>query len=264
MEPYSCQSGPFEELGATVAETTAECVQASRITVAVIIDPQALHKILEDLHPSVTEGRVLLDFTTGTPSHTKESASLTMKAGFSGYLHGAILAMPHQVGLPESVYLISGKRETFLQVNPILKCLGAAKYIGPEHEASALLELILVANLYGVASGFVQSVAMLKKTSLFNEEGIQGFIKTLWIPYIVGCVEGFFTDTGRQLDKNDFVTRGEGARCSQQVHALENLICTSEELGVSGRLMEPILGLFRKRTEQGHGDDEISGIIHLI
>lgn len=259
------KAAAFESLGATVANTVKECVGASSLTVAVVVNPQALQEILKDLDASSTEGRIILDFTTGSPSLTTQSAAAAARAGFAQYIHGAILAMPHQVGLPTSVYIISGDHETFVKVQPALKALGTAEHIGVRNEASSLLELILAANLYGLASGFVQSIAMLKKTSLFKEdEGIQGFMKKLWIPYVIGSAEGFFSDAGRQLDEKDFVTRGEGAKCSQQVHAVENIILTSKELGVSGDLMQPILDLFRKRTEQGYGDDEISGLVELL
>ncbi|KAJ3456021.1 hypothetical protein MRS44_016044 [Fusarium solani] len=260
----TAKAAPLEALGVTVAQTAAECIQASHLTVAVIVNPEALHSVLKELDPSITKGRTILDFTTGSPALTNESIEAATQAGFPEYLHGAILAMPHQVGLPEGIYLTSGKNETFEKITPALKALGTPQHLSTNTEASALLELILVANLYGVASGFVQSVAMLKKTSLFKEEGIQGFIKTLFIPYVIGSAQGFFTDTGRQLDEGDFVTKGEGAKCSQQVHALENVVRTSKELGVSGKLMEPILELFKKRTEQGHGDDEISGLVQLV
>ncbi|KAH8669431.1 hypothetical protein BGZ61DRAFT_483587 [Ilyonectria robusta] len=120
--------------------------------------------------------------TTGSSSLTIESASAAIHAGFSVYLHGTILVMPHQIGLPEPVSLISGKHETFTQIEPALPTPGAPQLISTEYDASAALGLSLVVSLCGVASGFVQTVVMLKQTALFKDQLIQGLIKTLWIP----------------------------------------------------------------------------------
>lgn len=87
---------------------------------------------------------------------------------------------------------------------------------------------------------------MLKKAPLFKEEGVQDFIKTLWIPYIIGSAQGFLSDAGRQLDENYIVSRGESAKCGQQVHAAENLSRASEGLDVSGELITLVLELSKQ------------------
>ena len=89
---------PLATLGATVAVSVLEAVNAAEIIIVSVSDYKATAAILRDTDvASAIRGKMLVELTSGTPHGAREAAVWCADHGAS-YLDGAIMATPDFIG----------------------------------------------------------------------------------------------------------------------------------------------------------------------
>jgi 3-hydroxyisobutyrate dehydrogenase-like beta-hydroxyacid dehydrogenase len=135
----SAMAEPLVKDGAVLAPSAASAVGASPIVLVCVADYQVTRSILgtEGVAPALA-GRVLVQLSTGTPQDARDAEAWARERG-ADYLDGAIMAMPSQIGRPDTPIVASGAETAFRQSEPILKTLaGNLIYMGePVGSASA-------------------------------------------------------------------------------------------------------------------------------
>lgn len=250
--------------GALVATTAAECIAASELAIFCLIDPAAVHDVLEKLEARSGTGRILVDYTTGSPAQIRRSNEIATQRCFKAYVRGVIMAFPAYVGSPDISLYYSGDEEAFKAVEDVVKLLGTSVYQGPDPVSSSVYEFIMVSCMYGFAGGFLNAIALLKAANLYTEGGAQNFVNKQIGPTLTESFRNIFGDLARQIDSKDYVTKGDGARLDQQVKALSNLIKTNKEMGLSGIMFEPMLTLMKARVAQGGAAEEMSALVETL
>ncbi|MFD0890186.1 NAD(P)-dependent oxidoreductase, partial [Streptosporangium algeriense] len=109
--------------GATSADTPAEAVAASQLTVVCVIDYDAVHAIVEPAGQAL-KGRTLVNLTADTPDRARQTAAWAEENGVR-YLDGAIMTPTVTIGGPEAVILYSGPQEVYQEHRAALEALGA-------------------------------------------------------------------------------------------------------------------------------------------
>jgi 3-hydroxyisobutyrate dehydrogenase-like beta-hydroxyacid dehydrogenase len=241
--------------GAREVKAAADAIAASEITLICVLNYAALNSIIDDALSSLS-GRALVNLTNGTPAQARAAAERV--AAFGGaYLDGGIMATPPMIGGEHALILYSGSKPTFDAHLDSLEALGAAKYLGADAGLASLHDLALLSGMYGVFAGFFHASA------LVNSEGISAsaFLELLspWMAAMMGELRGYAEkiDTGKH--DVDVVSN-----LGMQTASLNNIIRATREQGVVTELLDPMLELFRQRSDAGFGHEDISGIFELI
>lgn len=241
--------------GAREAASATEAIAAGDVTVMCVLDYTAANMVIEDAAPALS-GRALVNLTNGTPAQARAAAERVAALG-GAYLDGGIMATPPMIGGEHALILYSGSKAAFDAYAGTLEDLGAATYVGADAGLASLHDLALLSGMYGVFAGFFHA------TALIDSEGIgaAAFFKLLgpWMAAMMGELPGYAQkiDSGRH--GVDVVSN-----LGMQSVALANILAATREQGVATDLLAPMLELFRRRAEAGHGEEDISGIVELI
>jgi 3-hydroxyisobutyrate dehydrogenase-like beta-hydroxyacid dehydrogenase len=201
-------------------------------------------------------GRTLVQLTNGTP---EQARSLAVWAGaqHARAIDGGIMAIPPMIGSADAVILYSGCAAAFTEHRPLLEGLGTALFLGTDPGHAALLDLALLAAMYGLFGGFLQAAGMVRATQV-----TAGEMAELAVPWLAAMAAAL-PDPARQIDTRDYAGDAASALAMQAV-AVDNIISTSAALGVDAGLIQPLPALMGRRIADGFGTDDLGGLIGLL
>lgn len=251
--------------GAIAAKSPSECIEASGLVITCLLDPQALHDVLASVDSRSCAGRNLVDYTSGTPSQIQKSQAAATKLSFSAYLRGAILTTPAYVGLPESVFYYSGDERAFQAIENDFSILGQQYYLGDDATSATLQECILVNTFFGLAAGFLQSMAILKSSKLYTAGGAKSFLSEALGPLLATEYPKLLGDLAQQIDSKDYVNKGsDGAPLGLLLRSFQGMLETHSELGLASIFTGPMLELMKVRVAQGGAAEELSSLVETL
>lgn len=249
--------------GAIAVKSPTECVSASRLVITCLLDHKALHGIFANVSPHPDDGAILVDYTSGPPAEIQETQRIIKDLNISAYIRGIVCTTPPYVGSPETSLYYSGNSEAFEAVFDDIGVLGKPRYLGDDPCAAAMQECILVNTFFGLAAGFLQSMAVLKKSNLYSDGGAERFLSEALAPLLANDYPRMLADYARQIDKKQY-TSTEGARLGLLVHSFEALMKRDSELGLASVVLAPLQELVKTRLAQGGADDELSSLVETI
>jgi 3-hydroxyisobutyrate dehydrogenase-like beta-hydroxyacid dehydrogenase len=146
----SARAEPLVRKGAMQASDAVEAISASPISIICVTDYEATRRIFEsEKAASAVAGRLLIQLTTGTPQDARDGLSWAKQHGAS-YLDGAIIAVPSQIGRPDTTFFVSGSSATFAQGEPLLRVLaGGLQHMGEDVGAAAAWDLAVLSHYFG-------------------------------------------------------------------------------------------------------------------
>ncbi|WP_040407684.1 NAD(P)-dependent oxidoreductase [Amycolatopsis nigrescens] len=251
----AAKAEPLAAKGATVAATPAEAIAVNRLVVVCLLDYQSVYDVLgADLGPSF--GRVLVNLTSGTPAQAREFAAWAAERG-ADYLDGGIMAVPPMIGSPSSFLLYSGSHGAFEDYRAVLDNFGESRYLGADAGKAAVYDFALLSGMYGMFMGILHSFA------LIHAEGIevQSFAPMLnrWLS---GMAE-FTSGAAEQIDKGDY-SLNVVSSLGMQATAYDELLEFASDQGISPELLAPLGPLMARRVADGHGHENVTGVIELL
>lgn len=246
---------PLIAKGAVRAETIADAIAASRLTIVCLLDYHSVHDVL-DTNVDSLPGSVLVNLTISTPAQARELAAWTAERG-ADYLDGGIMAVPPMIGTPAAFLLYSGSRGAFDTHRPVLDSFGESQYLGADPGRAALHDLALLSGMYGMIMGVLHAFA------LVGTEGVDArTFAPLLSRWLDGMV-GFVSSAADLIDKGDYTTDVVSS-VAMQAAAYPNLLQAAEDQGLSPELLAPLLPLLRRWVDEGHGAEDITGVIELL
>jgi 3-hydroxyisobutyrate dehydrogenase-like beta-hydroxyacid dehydrogenase len=241
--------------GAVVAGTPAEAIAANGVVVVCLFDARSVREVLETGAESLP-GRVLVNLTNGTPGEARELAAWVAEHDVE-FLDGGIMAVPPMIGTPAAFVLYSGSRTAFDTNKELFDSLGESLYYGTDPGLAALHDLALLSGMYGMFMGVIQAFA------LIGSEGSEArsFAPLLkrWITGMTGFIDG----AAEQIDKRDY-TIGVVSNLAMQAGAGDAFAKVGEEQAISAELLAPLRPLMLRRVADGHGHEDLTGIIELL
>ncbi|KAE8422564.1 hypothetical protein BDV36DRAFT_245424 [Aspergillus pseudocaelatus] len=249
--------------GAIAVKSITECVSASRLVITCLLDHKALHEIFANVSPHPDDGAVLVDFTSGTAAQIQETQRMIKDLHISAYIRGIVCTTPAYVGTPETSLYYSGNSEAFKAISDDIRVLGKPLYIGDDPSSASIQECILVNTLFGLVAGFLQSMAVLRKSNLYSHGGAERFLSEAIAPLLAHDYPCMLRDYARQIDKKQYGST-EGARLGLVVHSLESLMQHHSELGLASVVLAPLQELVKTRIAQGGADEELSSLVETI
>lgn len=250
--------------GALGATTVTECIEASRLVIICVLNAGVVHEVLATLDTSSCIGRNLINYTSGPRLRALQTHEMAMRLSFSAYLHGAILAPPELLGLPDSPIYYGGNKAALEAMGSDYSILGRPVYLGDDPALASLMGCIMMDSFFGLAVGFLQSVAVLKSSKLRAPGAAERFVSEELVPISKNYLTTL-RDFARQIDNGNYLREdGRGMPLSLLTKTLQNMTQTHSENGISSTLFDPLLKLMQDRVMKGGGNEELSSLVEII
>jgi len=259
----SAKAAPLATKGAIVAASPANCIQASDLIIVCLLNTVVYHQVLKVCTADLCKDQTLINFTTCAPSDAESSKKAAADAGFSAYIQGVIMTMPNYVGRPESIFWYSGNETAFKAQKEALEVLGTPLFIDNDVTSSVIYDAIHLNGFYGLVSGYLHSMTLLRNCKLYVPGAAQQFTKDILAPSLAHANE-LLAEIARQVDEKDYLTKGDGARLGQHIHGLDIFKRTNEENGVSSLVFDPLIQAIKMRISQGGEDEELGGLVEVL
>ncbi|MEU3270157.1 NAD(P)-binding domain-containing protein [Saccharomonospora sp. NPDC006951] len=243
------------ELGAARAASPAEAIGASPVVIACLLDHRSVRDTF-DGHTEQLRGKTLVNLTTTVPGEARELAAWGACHAFD-VLDGGIMAVPPMIGGPEAFLLYSGSRDAFERTEPVLAAFGEAHYLDADPGRAALYDIALLTGMYGAVAGIIQALALVRAEGQATAE-----VAPL-LSRLLGGVAASVGGYAEQIDSGDY-GKNAVANLAMQTTAFGHLLDFAATQGVSGELLAPLGELMRRRVAEGHGHEEVTGIIEYL
>lgn len=246
---------PLVEAGARTAGSAAEAIAAAPVTIACLLDYPALRAVLEPAAEGLA-GRTLVNLTNGTPQEARALADWVGAQG-GDYLDGGIMAIPPMIGGPGAFLLYAGSRPLFDAHRKLLESFGEARFVGSDPGRAALLDLALLAAMYGLFSGFLHAAALARSEGVTAAE-----LNELALPWIAGMTEAL-PAMAAQIDSGDYDSEVASPLAMQAI-ALDKIVAAGEAAGVDAGPLRPLQALVARRVAQGFGAQDLPSLVELL
>lgn len=235
---------------AVVAPTAAEAIAASPVTLAVVSDYPTLRHVLGE-----ATGRVLINLATGSPEEAQAMADWAAARG-TGYLDGAMLAVPQSVATPDGQFLYSGSTEVFEEYRTMLDVLATSRYLGPDPTVAAVWDSALLGIGYSALLGYLHAAALLD-TAGTSPSRFQPMVGQ-WL----STMSGLMAELGGEIEAGRY--RDATSPVGLNRWAVEKLVNTSLARGVSAEPLMPLRALLDRRVADGHADESVGSLFEAL
>lgn len=245
---WSRTAGTPAPAGATRADTPAEALAASELTVICVRGDAAVSAILDGLDLT---GRTLINLTSGTPAQARARST------GDGYLSGAIMTPAPTVGTPAALVLYSGPEALYEKWQATLAALGGtARYLGADPGRASAYDIALLDIFWQSVSGIVHGLA------LARAEGISGAELAPFGRGMVELLPTMLTRFGEQLDAGEFP--GTVSTIASAEVSLEHIADTAAGHGIDADSLVAGVKLVRRAIEAGHGGDGLARLADTL
>jgi predicted dinucleotide-binding enzyme len=252
-------------LGARPCSTASQCVAASSVVMFATTGSEAFKTIIDTLESSAGHGRTVIDFGTASPSQTKNSVSLAHQKSFDAYIHGSLLAVPASVGQANAKAMYSGPDAAYRSVESVLRDLGRPVYLGSSPLQAPLQESILGAFYYTLWAGYLQSVALFKRSELWSPgESMAEDLTITWLIPSLDAIHSSFIEAARQIDQGQYTSDVPGCRIANHLSSVQSYMATLQDMSVTPLAMQNLAVAIQQRISDNGGDEEISAVVNVL
>ncbi|WP_437948384.1 NAD(P)-binding domain-containing protein [Sorangium sp. So ce296] len=253
----SAKAEPLVAAGAALASSVAAAVQASSVVVVCVADYQATYGLLEATQVAAAlAGKVLVQLSTGTPKDARDGEAWA-KARGADYLDGAILAIPSQMGKPESSIIVSGSATAFEKSKALLERMaGTVSYLGGQVGSASALDLAFISFVFGGLVGFYHGAR------ICESEGLRVGDFGSMIADVAPAVGGMIKQDGDAIQVGTY----ESPESSLEMCArgAEIVLRQAREGRIDAVIPAFTQGLFRKGVAAGYGAESPGALIKVL
>jgi 3-hydroxyisobutyrate dehydrogenase-like beta-hydroxyacid dehydrogenase len=243
---------PLVDKGAVLASNAAEAITASPIILVCVTNYAASNQILGeatiDLH-----GKLLVQFTTGTPQHARTNEAWSHEHGVE-YLDCAITGSPSTIGTPHAHILVAGREAVFQKAEPTLRLLANnLDYKGEQIGLAAAWDMILIMRYYGMFLSLLHSVLICQVEGIPLKEyidllGEQGKNYEKWL--CENIQSGDYQETSAPLEL--------------WAGGIEHAVQHAKESHINAEFPMLAARLFREAMDAGYGRQEVSALFKVL
>lgn len=248
---------PLVREGAVLASSVAEAISASPFVVVSVFDYQATNEIFNsDDVVSALPGKTIIQLTTGSPQEARDGKNWARQQG-ADYVDGAIMAVPNQMGKPDTIILVSGAPEAFQKSEQILKIFGGKiTNLGGEIGAASAMDLALLSYTYGAALGFFHGARISESENIPVDSF--GALVADFSP----TVGEFMKYEGEVIKREEYAATESPIRIS--IEAVERMLQTAQESGINTEFPIFAAGIFRQAKAAGYENEELAALIKVF
>ncbi|MGK3962888.1 NAD(P)-dependent oxidoreductase [Sorangium sp. So ce118] len=253
----AAKAEPLVAQGAALAASVAEAVQASAFVVVCVADYNATFRLLEarDVAAALA-GKVLVQLSTGTPEDARRGEAWAKERGVD-YLDGAILAIPNQIGKPESTILVSGSDAAYRKSKPLLERMaGTVPYVGEKVGAASALDLAFLSYVFVGLLGFYHGAR------ICEVEGLSVADLGSMLADVAPAVGAMIKHDAHVIQSGAFGDPQSSVDACWR--GAEILVRQAKESGLNTDLPMFAAGLFRKGVDAGHGAESPGALVKVL
>lgn len=252
------KSAALGEVGAQVAHSVAEAIDASRVVIICVLDYGASDALLRT--PDVAarlKGKTIVQLTTGTPEDARETSEWAREHGVA-YLDGTIGCYPKDIGTPDGSILYAGSRSTFETLRPTLANLsGHALFVGERFGNAAILDGAVVGSFsLGAALGFLYGAAVCDAEGISLDTYLS--LALARRPF----VEDTLQTCVRMIKKGNY--SGSQATLDSWAAGIGQLVAFSQESGTDSSYPQEVLARLQQAVAKGHGQHELAAVFECF
>lgn len=252
----AAKAGQLAKGGISAAASPAVAVAASPLTIVCVDDYSVTRTVLDT--PDVTAvlgGRTIVQFSTGAPGEAREAEAWAGSYG-AGWLDGAILAYPSEIGAAGLVF-VSGDAARFERHRRLLAALTSElRYLGPAVGAAAALDLAVLSYYIGSHLGLAHGALVCE-----SEQLAPGVLASVIVDSVPSDVEEI-RRLGDALERNDFSR--PSASLGVYSGILDRLIGQARVAGISSEIPEFANQLVKRGMAAGFVNEDIVSIVKLL
>ena len=251
---------PLAALGASVAASVREAVDAAEIIIVNVSDYQATAALLHSDEVALTiRGKLFVDLTSGTPHGAREAAEWFAERGAS-YLDGAIMATPDFIGTDAGTILISGPRQAFDANKDMFRALaGNVQHIGDEPGRANALDSALLALMWGALFGTLDAIAVCQAEEIDLDELARQWTATAPV------VDGLVADLIKRTNAGRFAADDETlSSISAHYGSFQHLLELMEARKIDRSAVDGYDAIFQRAIAAGHLQDDFAALSQFL
>ena len=240
------------EMGAQKARSFADALAASPVVVICIDSYASTWSLLEgEGLADCLGGRTIVNLTTGTPRDAKELSGWVAAKG-AGYLDGAILCGPDQIGTQDGEVLFSGDVSAWQIAAPLVRCLaGKVRHVGPGVGDAAALDLAWLTMFYAKFIGVAHAARICSAQGIDLEAFAQLFPDDPYAGNLARIIKT--ADYGHPT-----------ATLQVWGAALARIQTQAREAGIPSAIPDFIAGYFQRAVGMGLGHEQAIAIYKTL
>ncbi|WP_420212854.1 NAD(P)-dependent oxidoreductase [Burkholderia aenigmatica] len=246
------------EVGARVAHSVAEAIDASQVVVVCVLDYGASDSLLRSADVAARlKGKTIIQLTTGTPEDARDTSEWATEHGVA-YLDGTIGCYPKDIGTPDGSILYAGSRSTFETLRPTLASLsGHALFVGEGFANAAILDGAVVGSYsLGAALGFLYGAAVCDAEGISLDTYLS--LALARRPF----VEDTLQTCVQMIQKGNY--SGSQATLDSWAAGIGQLVAFSQESGTDSRYPQEVLARLQQAVAMGHGQHELAAVFECF
>jgi 3-hydroxyisobutyrate dehydrogenase-like beta-hydroxyacid dehydrogenase len=152
---------PFGDSGARIAESAADAIAASSVSILILADYAAAWEVIgSDSVRPLLAGRVIVNLISGEPQPAEEFGTWVTERG-GRYLDGRIGCYPSDIGTENSAMIYGGDADAFAECEALLRCFAPEmRYIGSDiRAANALAAAMYSMYHHAVNESYYEAIA---------------------------------------------------------------------------------------------------------
>jgi len=245
---------PLEALGARVAGSPAEAVEAAEISVVMLSSPEAFEFVLScesGILEGIRDGSLVVDVGTDGAAAARRAASLCARKG-AAFIDAPVLGSRAPAEQGKLVVMAGGPAEDVARARPVLESFArSVRHVGPVG-AGQTMKLASNLVLGHMLTSLAGALALAKASGLDATELVEiletglgsPFFRAKGVPMILGTFEPQFT---LDLARKD----------TRLIRA------ALDEAGMAFPTIGPILGMFDEAARRGWGREDGAAVVKL-
>ncbi|HSB38303.1 MAG TPA: NAD(P)-dependent oxidoreductase [Gaiellaceae bacterium] len=235
--------------GATVAETAARLAGRADVVLTSLTDDDALEAVAAEVVAAARPGTALVDLSTVSPDASARVAALAEEASVA-YLRTPVSGNPTVVRAGNLSFIVSGPRETFERVEPVLKAIGpTANHVG-DGEQARIVKLAVNLVIAGLAELLSEALVLAEASEVSRRDLLEVMASSAaGAPFVEYKTEPLLRD--------DFSATFTTALMEKDI---DLVLDAAARAGVELPVAREMKGLLRATAEAGYADDDFMAL----
>jgi 3-hydroxyisobutyrate dehydrogenase-like beta-hydroxyacid dehydrogenase len=235
--------------GATVAESAANLAERVDVVLTSLADDDALEGVAADVIAALRDGGILVDMSTVSPAASARVASLA-DASSVEYLRAPVSGNPSVVRSGNLSIMVSGPRDAFARVEPVLEAIGPTIHYLGDGEQARVVKLALNLMIAGLAELMSEAMVLAEASEVSRKDLLEvmassavgaPFVKYKTEPLLHDDFSATFTTTLMEKD-------------------IDLILDAARQAGIELPVAQEMKALLRATAEAGYADDDFMAL----
>lgn len=228
-----------------VAGSLAEAARGE-VVIAMVRDDAASGAVWAEALPVMAKGALAVECSTLSPAHVTELHARAAAVGVD-FLDAPVAGSRPQAEAGALVFLAGGEAAAVARAEPVLRAMGRAVHHAGAPGAGAVVKLMVNTLLAAQVAAMAELMGMAARAGLEMERALAAVADTpVWSPALAGASGAMRVRSFAPAFPIDLVVK-------------DLALAAAEEMPMASATLD----IYSKAAAQGHGGDNITGVVQL-